>query len=154
MDPSVAVLGRLRTQLSGLSPLLEAVPREGFGTRVGGKWSVTDHVAHLGRYHEIFIERVRRILAEREPAFDAYRAEDDPEWPEWQSRSFEAALQHLHAVREALLSILQNLTADQWMRRGRHARYGSMSLRGWVELFLVHEGHHLYVITRRARGLE
>jgi len=86
--------------------------------------------------------------------FDSYRAEEDAEWAEWRGRSFEEVMQRLHAARETLIAVLNDLTAEQWARTGRHARYGLLSVRGWVELFLVHEGHHLYVITRRARGLE
>jgi hypothetical protein len=153
MDPSAATLARLRTQLAGLPALLEGVPRENFDQRVGAKWSVTENVAHLARYHEVFLERIHRILIEDQPVITAYRAETDPEWPAWQPRSFEEAKQRLHASREALIPILQALTGDQWRRVGRHARYGALSLRGWLELFLVHEGHHLYVLTRRARGL-
>jgi hypothetical protein len=153
MDPSAAVLNRLRTQLAGLPALLETVPRDAFDRRVGEKWSVTEHVAHLGRYHEVFIERVHRMLTEQEPTFEAYRAEDDPEWADWHGRSFEDAMLRLHAARDALLSILQDVPSEQWARTARHAHYGVLTLRGWVELFLAHEGHHLYVITRRARGL-
>ena len=153
MDPSTAVISRLRTQLTGLPALLENVPRDALDRRVAGKWSVTEHVAHLGRYHEVFIERVHGILTEQEPTFQAYRAEDDPEWPDWQVRSFEDAMQRLHAARDTLLGILKDLSGEQRARRGRHARNGVLPLRGWVELFLAHEWHHLYVITRRARGL-
>src|SRR5436190_22586797 len=134
MDPSAAVLGRLRTQLAGLPALLETVPRDAFDRRAGEKWSVTEHVAHLGRYHEVFIERVHRILTEQEPTFEAYRAEDDPEWADWQVRPFEDAMQRLRAARETLLGILQDLSGEQWGRTGRHARYGVLTLRGWVEL--------------------
>src|SRR5437868_6628772 len=153
MDPSTAVISRLKTQLAAVPALLENVPRDALDRRVADKWSVTEHVAHLARYHEVFIERVQRVLTEREPTFEAYRAEADPEWPDWQVRSFEDAMQRLHAARDTLLGILQDLSGEQWARTGRHARYGVLTLRGCVELFLAHEGHHLYVMTRRARGL-
>jgi hypothetical protein len=29
-----------------------------------------------------------------------------------------------------------------------------MTLRAWLEFFLAHEGHHLYVILKRAHGVE
>jgi len=154
MEPAAAVLSRMNTQLAGLPALLESVPRSAFDRRIAGKWSVTENIAHLGRYHEVFIERVHRLLSEEAPEFDAYSAEGDPEWAEWQGRSFEELMQRLHAARDALVGVLKDLTSDQWARTARHARYGVLSLRGFVELFLVHEGHHLYVITRRGRGLE
>ena len=46
------------------------------------------------------------------------------------------------------------LTPEQLARTGRHVRFGSMTLRAWLEFFLAHEGHHLYVILKRAHGIE
>ena len=31
--------------------------------------------------------------------------------------------------------------------------FEELTLRAWLEFFLVHEGHHLYVIMKRARGV-
>jgi hypothetical protein len=154
MDASAVILTRLRTQLSGLPALLGGARRHDYDVRVGGKWSVTEHVTHLARYHEVTIDRVRLILSEQDPAIDPYRAEADPEWAAWRAVSFEDAALRLHAARAALIGILEGLAPAQWARTGRHPRFGEMSLRAWMEFFLVHEGHHLYVITRRARGIE
>src|SRR5207302_532603 len=93
--------------------------------------------AHLARYHEVFIDRVSQILARDEPTFGAYVAEQDPEWSEWQTRSFEESMLRLHATRDALVVMLEAVSAAQWTRSGRHPRYGVLSLRGWLELFLA-----------------
>jgi len=154
MDPTATILTRLRTQLSSLPALLQGVPRPDYDTRVGGKWSATQHVAHLARYHEVTIDRVRQMLTEAEPPIESYRAERDAEWAEWETLSFEEAVQRLHAARETLIGILEGLTPAQWTRTGRHATFGALSIRAWMDFFLAHEGHHLYVITKRARGAE
>jgi len=154
MDASAAVLTRLRTQLSSLPALLGGAWRRDYDLRVAGKWSVTEHVAHLARYHEVTLDRVRLILTEDDPLIESYRAETDPEWPSWHGVSFEDAALRLHADRAALIGILEGLAPAQWARTGRHPQFGEMSLRAWMEFFLAHEGHHLYVITKRARGLE
>ena len=154
MDAAATILMRLRTQLSSLPALLEGVRRRDYDVRVGGKWSVSQNVAHLARYHEVTIDRVRQMLSEAEPNIESYRAETDPEWPEWDGLSFEEAVQRLHAARAALIGILEGLTPAHWARTGRHSRFGALTLRAWMEFFIAHEGHHLYVITKRARGLE
>ncbi len=153
MKDSTTTLTRLRTQLDALPILLEGVPREQYDKRVEDRWSVTENVAHLARYHEISIERIRLILTEREPSVLAYRAEDDSEWRAWQARSFEEVMQRMHASRATLIGVAERLMADEWARTARHSRFGVLSLHAWLEFFLVHESHHLYVITRRARGL-
>lgn len=151
MDPRLAIVPRLRLQLAGVPALLERVPRRDYDTRADDRWSVTETLAHLARYHEIWIDRVRMILAEDDPAFTAYTAETDPEWPAWQRQPFEQVMPLLQANRAALIDIVDRLTPDQWMRTGRHSRFGSLSVRAWLEFFLVHEGHHLYTIFSRAR---
>src|SRR6201993_1513189 len=78
-------LQRCESQLRDfLSEALRGVPVEKILERPpSGKWSACENLAHLGRYHEIFLERLERILTERNPAFERYRAEDDPGWEAW-----------------------------------------------------------------------
>jgi hypothetical protein len=154
VDDSRAIAERLQRQLAALPQLIEGVPRQNLDKRVGGKWSATENAAHLARHTELTIERVRRILAEEEPTFPPYRAEQDPEWPAWQARPFEEVMEKLRATRADLVARVALLTPEQLARTGRHARFGPLSLRTWLEFFLAHEGHHLYVLMKRARGLE
>ncbi len=151
VEPAASILPRLRTQLAGLPALLDGVSRAGYDERLDGAWSITETIAHLARYHEVSIDRVRAILAEPSPAFPAYRAEQDPEWPAWHAVTFEEAMLRLHASRDALIVIVERLTPEQWARTGRHSAFGPLTLRAWLEFFLLHEGHHLYTIARRAR---
>ncbi len=153
MEDFPSTLERLRTQLSALPALLAGVPRENLDRRVGGKWSVAENVAHLARHTELTIERVRAILSDENPVFPAYRAEDDPDWPAWQARSLEDATARLLAKRADLVATVDGLTPRELARTGRHARLGPLSLHAWLEFYLVHEGHHLYVIVKKARGL-
>jgi len=108
----------------------------------------------LARYHELTRARIRAILAGREPTFTAYRAEQDPDWPKWQSRSWEEILVRLRDERETLIATIDGFRPGDWALVGRHSHFGPLSLRAWLELFLAHEGHHLYVMARRARRLE
>ena len=77
---------RLRDQLTCLDAVFPKPSREAWERRPGmGKWSARENLAHLGRYHEVFLDRVRRILREHQPHFTRYRAEDDEQWPLWSS---------------------------------------------------------------------
>ena len=42
----------------------------------------------------------------------------------------------------------------QLARTGVHPTLGEMALPLWIEFFLLHEAHHLYVVMKRARGGE
>jgi hypothetical protein len=106
-----------------------------------GRWSALQHLAHLGRMHEVYLARVRRLLSEDAPAIAAYRAEHDDEWNQWEGLT--------------LIELLRSLSNDQWHRIGRHSNFGSLTLAQWIEFFLVHEGHHLYsalTLARAGRG--
>jgi DinB family protein len=149
-----SILERLRTQLSSLPVLIEGIALEDLERRVGGKWSVAENVAHLARHTELMRERIQRILAQEEPLFPPYRAEQDADWPAWQARSLAESLERLQLARAALIAEVANLTPNQQCRIGIHARLGPLSLSAWLDFYLVHEGHHLYTITKRARGLE
>jgi hypothetical protein len=91
---------RLRTQLASVGLLFAGVKSERIEGRPAlGKWSARENRAHIGRYHEIFLERLHRILTEQSPKFARYRAEDDPGWPEWASRPIEEVRTRLGALR-------------------------------------------------------
>ena len=117
------------------------------------KWSAQENLAHLVRYHEIFMERIARILADSKPVFARYRAEEDPEWGRWKSRSYSDLIQALSQLREQLVSKLKLLSDQDFRRVGVHPRFGEMELSQWLEFFLVHEGHHLYIVFQQVRIL-
>ena len=150
MSLSPFMLARLRGQLDGLPFILGGASAEQLKRRPpSGKWSAHENLAHLARYHEVFRERLQRILAEDRPALGRYRAEEDPGWP---AREPEDVQRRLRELRSDLIEFVERLTPDQLGRTGGHPLFGEMKVPEWIEFFLLHEGHHLYVIMSRARG--
>lgn len=147
-------LQRCETQLNDfLSVTLSGVPLETLSTTVvPGKWSAHEQLAHLARYHQIFLQRIDRILAEQTPEFPRYRAEDDPEWPAWTSLSTPQLLVRISSMRAKLMARLRSLSEEDFERTAVHPKFGAMSLSLWLEFFLVHEAHHLYVVLQLVRG--
>jgi len=155
MSPSTSArLQRFETQLREfLDESLRGVSVETVSEpRVKGKWSALENLAHLARYQEIFLERVEKILAQENPAFCIYRAEQDPEWNAWRELAYKEVLARMTASREKILAQLKSLSADDYARTGVHPRFGQMTLALWLEFFLVHEGHHLYAVLQQVRG--
>ncbi len=156
MKLPAASLRRLETQLQALPIVLGgATPDEIARRPPSGKWSARENLAHLVRHHEVFLERLDRILREDAPRIEAYRAENDPEWPRWSGQPTASILRRLRALRARVVKRVRPLSAAQVARVGVHSNLGPMSLARWVEFFLVHEAHHLYVIMGRlgeARG--
>jgi uncharacterized damage-inducible protein DinB len=147
-------LQRCESQLQDfLAEALRGVAPESLSrTVVPGKWSAQENLAHLARYHEIFLERLERVLAESNPAFGRYRAEEDPEWPKWSGMPADGVLAELASLRAKLSVRLRSLREEDFLRTGRHPKFGEMSLTLWLEFFLVHEGHHLLTVLQLVRS--
>jgi len=147
-------LQRCETQLRDfLNEALRGVPPESLSRRaIPDKWSARENLAHLARYHQVFLERIDRILVEQAPAFPRYRAEDDPEWPKWQEIPAPQVLTNLSSLRTRLMARLRSLSDADFQRTGTHPRFGEMSLSLWLEFFLVHEAHHLLTVLQLARS--
>jgi hypothetical protein len=154
LDP--ALHARLAHQLSSFSAWIAAAdPRDLAWTPPSGKWSALLNLAHVARHHEVMRERLDRILAGDNPTLARYRETEDPAWTEWQSLPAEEVLARLQQRRDALVAWAAALTGEQVLCTGVHSTFGTMDVPRWLEFFLVHEAHHLYVVLQRlaeARG--
>src|SRR5262249_35247401 len=109
---------RLSCQLDSLAPILSDAP-ENIIVAPGSarSWSAHHHLAHLGRLHEVMLERIRRVLCEDDPLIAEYRTEDDTETLQWTALSTRELLARLQAVRGELLGQVRGLSEEQ-LRRG------------------------------------
>jgi uncharacterized damage-inducible protein DinB len=146
-------LQRCETQLQDfLAVTLSGVSLETLREKpVSGKWSAHEQLAHLARYHQIFLQRIDCILTEDAPEFPRYRAEGDPEWPAWTGLPTPQLLVRISSMRAKLMARLQSLSKEDFERTGVHPKFGAMSLSLWLEFFLVHEAHHLYAVLQLVR---
>jgi DinB family protein len=148
LDPGLTA--RLAHQLASFrTRVADADPRDLASLPPTGKWSALQNLAHVGRHHEIMLERLQRVLAEDAPTFPPYRETDDAGWAEWEALPPAALWERLADRRAALEAFAARLTPEQAARTGVHARFGPMDVARWLEFFLVHEAHHLYVAMLR-----
>jgi uncharacterized damage-inducible protein DinB len=117
-----------------------------------GKWNIHDNIAHLAIYQPIFINRIHKILKEDNPAFNAYRADDDPDFIVAKQLSLNELLDKLESDREEIYFFIITLSHEQLTRTGTHPKYGKLTVADWVEFFLLHEAHHLFTIFKLAKG--
>jgi uncharacterized damage-inducible protein DinB len=147
-------LQRCETQLQDfLATALPGVSTDALSRRpIPEKWSARENLAHLARYHQVFLERIERVLDESNPAFGRYRAEEDPEWPKWVDLPTDKVLAELASLRAKLIVKLRSLSEEDFRKTGTHPKFGEMSLALWLEFFLVHEGHHLLTVLGLVRS--
>jgi hypothetical protein len=148
LDPGL--LARLTNQLSSFRAwIADADPRDVAWRPESGKWSALLNLAHVGRHHEVMRERLERVLREESPTFPRYTEAGDPGWAEWEPLGLDAVFARLGERREALIAWVRGLTEEELGRTGIHAKFGPMDVPRWLEFFLVHEAHHLYVALQR-----
>ncbi|MBT8220093.1 MAG: DinB family protein [Bacteroidia bacterium] len=116
-----------------------------------GKWSIHENLAHLGRYQEVLLERLKRILKEDSPHCPRYHAEEDPNYDKWVKKSTEVILEDIFEKRKQLKRFIEGLTSQQLIRKGLHPLFLDMTILQWTQFFLLHESHHIYTIFRVKR---
>lgn len=114
-----------------------------------GEWSARENLAHLARHQAVFLDRIDRIVTEETPALGRYRAEDDAAWPAWSALPVHEVLARHRAGRERLVEWMTALSVEHARRVGVHPTLGAMSIPAWLDFFLLHEAHHLYVAMVR-----
>ncbi|MEK6151931.1 DinB family protein [Flavobacteriaceae bacterium 3-367] len=112
------------------------------------KWSIHENIAHLGRYHEVFSDRVDRILKNTESHFERYSAEADPHFMKWADLDTAVIVQRTKLLRNDMAQHLTSLKDGQERKVGVHPKFGELTLLDWTEFFLLHEAHHFYTIFR------
>lgn len=143
---------RLRTQLDSLPTILAGITNDALERQsVPGKWSGREILAHLARYQDVFLSRIRRIQTEGNPLLPRYRAEDDPEWPSWINREAKEILKTLHSQRTILVLEVESMTGADLARTSVHSCFGQMTVVQWLEFFLLREAHHLVAVLQRSR---
>ncbi|MER3483860.1 MAG: hypothetical protein C4332_12595, partial [Meiothermus sp.] len=103
-------LERLRLQPSGITALLDGKDEAVLSAHpVPDKWSALENLAHLTRYHQVFLGRLEQILVTPNQPFPRYKAELDPEWPQWQAMNSREVLDQFRRLRAQMQERLQGL---------------------------------------------
>jgi hypothetical protein len=148
-----ALVCRLKTQHLALREIIKDVNDKKLHTELEpGKWSISDNIAHLVTYQPVFLARAHRILKGDNPTFDAYRADDEPDFIAARQWTLQQMLTKLEGNRRQILELITNLTDDQLTLTATHPKYGQLTIPGWTEFFLLHEAHHLFTIMKLAKG--
>ncbi|MEL6863081.1 MAG: DinB family protein [Bacteroidota bacterium] len=145
---------RLWYQWERLAPMLENLNLEQIEKRwQADKWSIREHLCHMGRYQEVFLARMKQILEKDGVALGRYVAEKDPGAMQWLDMDLPKLHAQIQKDRMAMIQLVHDLKPAQWKRSGVHPKFGAMTIPEWLEFFLLHEAHHLYAIFRMSREM-
>ncbi|MBD2704134.1 DinB family protein [Spirosoma sp. BT702] len=144
-----SLLSRLAEQPHALNHLLFGLTEDQIQQRPqSDKWSIFENLAHLGRYQEVFLDRIQQIISNVTPRFDRYVADNDSDFAEWTRLSFQTLTERMQHERAALNAFLSILREEQLVSVGLHPAFGPMTVEGWAEFFLLHEAHHFFTILK------
>ncbi len=144
---------RLKNQHKSIASIIIKLNNRQIQQRqIKDKWSIHENIAHLAKYQPVFIDRMRKIIAIDEPEFEAYRAENDPDFEIYCAFTTYELLKKISADREVIHQLIINLPPDRLERIGSHPKYGNLSVLEWAEFFLLHEAHHLLAIFQLAHS--
>ncbi|MGK2861753.1 MAG: DinB family protein [Chitinophagaceae bacterium] len=153
MPSSIAT--RLQYQHKCLLDILNGLSDEQIRLQLyPAKWSLFEIIVHLQTYQHSFISRIRRILNEENPIFTPYRAEADPLFHENCTKSSREIIQDLLAIRKELSANALSFKEMDLKKEADHPVYGQMNLLQWLNFFLLHEAHHLFIIFKMSAELK
>jgi hypothetical protein len=149
-----SVSTRLQYQHKSLIDIIEGLSDEQIRMNINpGKWSIFENIVHLQTYQHTMIRRIRQILDEDTPVFNAYTAEADPLFHDNCDKSSREVMQDLLTVRKEFSAGILSFKESDLHRTGLHPAYGKMNLVQWLNFFLLHEAHHLFTIFKIASRL-
>ena len=116
-----------------------------------GAWSVVELTAHLLDADLVHSDRMKRVIAEDDPIFQAF---DENAWAAklgYQGTTTAEAVNLLSANREWMTRILRNVVDADFARAGQHTERGRLTLAELLALATNHLDHHLrFLYAKRA----
>jgi len=107
-----------------------------------GKWSVRQILCHVADAEIVGAARLRRLIAEDDPALVAY---DQDAWArnlDYGRRRIAQALETFRHMRAETHELLKNLPEEAFQRQGRHSVRGPVSLLDMLRVYARHAEQH------------
>lgn len=146
------LLERFRTGFDDVADSLAGITPDELDLRPpGSDWSAREVAHHLADSEATAYVRLRRLIAEDDPAIDGYDEEEFARRLHY-DRPIEPSLEVLRSVRTASLQLLESLAPDEWQRAGTHAASGRYSVDDWLRIYAGHSHDHADQIRRARRG--
>jgi uncharacterized damage-inducible protein DinB len=147
IDLYAAGPAQLRQAVAGLSrEQLQARP-------IPGKWSTLELVAHLADFEPVYVDRMKRIIAQHEPTLFGGDPDLFASKLAYHDRDIEEELAVIDACRAHMTRILRTLPSEAFERRGIHSENGPMTLEKILSNIANHIPHHLPFLQEKRKAL-
>lgn len=155
MSEITELVERFRSGGDRIAALMSAIP----GTQVDrapapGKWSIRQILCHLADTELIAGDRIRRILAEDNPALIPF---DPDAWAtklDYQRRDVASTVEILRMLRLAHAAMITGLPEEAWARSGTHTQRGRVTLLDTIRTHANHVENHARQIETVRKAFE
>ena len=115
-------------------------------------WSALEYACHVRDVHRLFSERLARMLAEDDPAFDSWDQDAAAVAADYGSQDPAVVASEVVAAADAVAGSYESVAADQWQRTGRRSDGAGFTVDTFARYHLhdvVHHAHDVSHITKR-----
>ena len=120
---------------------------------IPGKWSTQEVVCHLADYEPIYADRMKRVIALKEPEL----LKGDPGLFAarlgYGQRDVEEELTLIEITRKQMGRVLRALKPEDFQRQGGHSRDGALTLEVLLQRITAHIPHHVRFIEEKRRAM-
>ena len=107
-----------------------------------GGWTARETAHHIADSELTSAIRLRRLIAEDEPAIIGYDGDEFARRLYYDDRPVATAVAAIGAVRAATAEILDRLTEAEWGRKGSHNEHPTYGVLEWLEIYAEHCHEH------------
>ena len=107
-----------------------------------GGWTARETAHHVADSELTSAIRLRRLIAEDEPAIIGYDGNEFARRLYYGDRPVATALAAIGAARAATAEILDRLTEAEWNRKGTHDEHPGYGVLEWLEIYADHCHEH------------
>jgi len=133
---------------------IKGLTRDDFrATPVPGTWSIQQIVIHLMDSDLIASDRMKRVIAEDNPAIIGYNETAFSQKLFYDKLDPAVAADIFKKNRELTAIILQNLPDNAFARTGTHNERGKISLKELLAMYVQHLEHHLGFLRHKRQLL-
>jgi uncharacterized damage-inducible protein DinB len=147
IDDYLAGPRKLRDAIAGMTPdQLDAHP-------IPGKWSTKQVVCHIADFEPVYLDRMKRVIAENDPSFFSGDPDLFAARLAYDQREVEVELDLIEATRRHMGAILRSLQPSDFQRTGNHSEAGVVTLEKLLTNITGHIPHHIKFIDQKRAAL-
>ena len=120
---------------------------------VAGKWSTLEVVCHVADFEPVYLDRMKRIVAENEPTLFGGDPDLFAARLAYDKRDLAEELELISACRTHMARILRTLLPADFQRKGIHNEAGPLTLAQILQNITNHVPHHIQFIYEKRQAL-